>query len=419
MSYSSESVLSVTAQVSSTPDSDEHSLAFFFHNCITNDNKYYPCLANPDNNHLLTSIKAFSLSSISKDRRDLRLANSARLQYGKALRLTNAALGNPCRATKDETLLAILVLANYETLNGGADRTLDAWEQHIKGATSLLSLRGLDGVRQEAGRVLTLHVITSINAICLFKCLPTPAFVRTLYPKIFEYLYTPDSPAVQYQRVNLECADFRHAVTKHLITSPSEIIVRAAKLDMKLLAALANAPPDWEPEVILYSDTTRPDTDSGLPDFEMRYVNQATNYVWTSFRSSRILLHELVLGALSFTESIGGDVRAYQSARQHSSSVVQQCQKQILASMPQFTSQTSRDPWSQPSGPVRYHLPEVIHSSMPIMRALFHYGVLWPLFVAGICSSASPKIVDYVKDTFKYFGEELNIEQALVLRGML
>ncbi|KAH0354968.1 hypothetical protein KCU83_g2301, partial [Aureobasidium melanogenum] len=404
----------ISTHVSPLPmDSEDLSFAFFFNNCVINSNVYHNCVHEPDNQHLIAGIKAFGIANLSKHYSDTRLLISAQHQYATALNLTNLALRDPVQVKRDETLLAILILTNYETLTGGVTRTLDAWEHHVNGASSLLSLRGLDGVQGTAGRVLTLHVITSINVICLLRCLSTPPFIHLLQAKVFEYLYEPDNPAIRYQRINLECADFRHAVTYCQITSPDEIISRAAELDAKLTEAFANVPKSWEGEFIPHF-APRQSVEAGLPSFELRYADQATNYIWASFRSSRIMVNEIVL------QSIANDSDAHQSARTRSQAIMRQCQTEILAGMAQYTSGSKEMlPWSGFQRPVRYFVPEAVASDLPIMRALSGYGVLWPLFVAGSCSTSTRETKTYVAEVYRYFGEQLKIEQALVLRKMI
>jgi hypothetical protein len=389
-------------------DSEELSFAFFFNNCVINRNVYHACVYQPNNNHLIASIKAFGIANLSKHYSDKQLLTSSQHQYATALNLTNLALRDPLQVKRDETLLAILVLTNYETLTGGVTRTLDAWEQHVNGSASLLSLRGMDGVQGNTGRILTLHIITAINVICLLRDLPTPPFIHHLQAKVLEHLCEPDNPAVRYQRINLQCADFRHAVTSCLITSSEEIIYRASELDTMLTAAFTNMPPSWQAEVLTHF-VPRQSVKAGLPAFELRYTDQATNYIWTSYRSSRIMVNEVVL------QSIPNDTGAHQSVRARSETIMRQCQTEILAGLSQYNSKKGE----QFKRPDRYFVPEAASSDLPIMRALSGYGVLWPLFVAGTCSTATSEIKVYVAEVFRYFGEELKIEQALVLRKMI
>ena len=407
------SSLAIYGPVSPLPmDSDDVSFAFFFKHCVMNNN-YHACVYEPRNTHLIASIKAFGIANLSKHYSDKRLLMASQRQYATALNLTNLALRDPLQVKRDETLLAISVLTNYETLTGGVTRTLDAWEQHVNGSTALLSLRGLDGVQRTSGRILTLHVITTINVICLLRNLATPPFIYDLQAKVFEYLYEPENPAVRYQRINLQCADFRHAVTTCLIVSSEEIISRAAELDTKLIEAFSNLPPNWQPEIVTHF-VPQHSADSGLPGFDLRYTDQATNYIWTSYRSSRVMLNEVVL------QSIGDDTDAHRSIRGRAETIMRQCQTEILAAMSQYISKKDVTlPWVGFKRPDRYFVPEAASSDLPVMRALSGYGVLWPLFVAGSSSTSTPEVKNYVADVFTYFGKQLKIEQALVLRKMI
>lgn len=409
-----QSSLAISGPVSSLAmDSDDVSFAFYFQHCVMNNDLYFGCVYEPENRHLIASIKAFGIANLSKHYSDKRLLMASQQQYATALNLTNLALRDPLQVKRDETLLAISVLTNYETLTGGVTRTLDAWEQHVNGSTSLLSLRGLDGVQRTSGRVITLHIITNINVICLLRNLATPPFIYALQAKVFEYLFEPENPAVRYQRINLLCADFRHAVTSCRITSSEEIISRAAELDAQLIDAFTNLPSSWQPEIITHF-LPQHSAEAGLPGFELRYADQATNYIWTSYRSSRVMLNEVVL------QSIKNDTEAHESVRAHAETVMRQCQTEILAAMSQYVSKKNvHMPWEGYKRPDRFFVPEAASSDLPIMRALSGYGVLWPLFVAGTSSTSTPEIKDYVAEVFSYFGEQMKIEQALVLRKMI
>jgi len=394
---------------------EDHTLAYFFHNYVINSAKYHPSLEHSDNKHLLASIQAFGMAGIAKyHSTDRRLLYSARRHYVEALGGINSALQDEHRAIQDETLLAILVVTNYETLTGGVTRGLEAWEQHINGASALLNLRGTKGIEHSGGRVLTLQIITFINVVCLLKVLPTPPYIHELQAKISEYLYEPESPAVRYQSVNLECADFRHDVMHGLVSSIEDIMLRTAELDAKLLAAFENPPPSWEAKTVPELVDTETIHNRELPDFEIKYADQSTNHIWTAFASSRIMLHELVLRKLEDMDSHGNSNEVYRSAKLNSLSIVKACQTQILASMPHFMFHSSHL-----ARPVRYHVSEALESDLPTMRVLAGYGVMWPLLVAGTCSTATSAIRNYVKQVYRFFGEELRIEQALVLCKML
>lgn len=433
----------IISQVSPAVGNEDHCLAFFFHNYVINGDRYHPSVSVAGNEPLSASIRALSTAGLSKYHSDIRLSHSARHRYVQALSLTNTALEDTSSAVRDETLLAIVVLTSYETLTGGSERSLEAWMQHINGATTLLRLRGIEGIKHTDGRVLTMHVIGHINVACLLNNLPTPPFIYDLQEKIFEHLYDPESPAMRYQHVNLEFADFNHAVHNNLFSTPEETIARAIELEAKMVAALVDMPKYWKVGIV--PPAMIPDQHAikgGVPDFELRYRDQGVSYLWNSFHSSRILLRQTVLQNIQTIKSRNSDISKYTKLENHSRDVMRECQRNILASIPPYMRlhshaglllpdrrpqetadadglRTSLRQSREASSADRELMPEAFVSGLPAMHVLGGYGFLWPLFVAGYCSTTTPEILNCVKDMYEVLGKEMKIEQALVLRDML
>ncbi|KAG9679111.1 hypothetical protein KCU99_g8646, partial [Aureobasidium melanogenum] len=433
----------INIRASSSIGDDDQCLAFFFHNYVVNNKKFHPSISVVGNKHLFASIKALSIAGLSKYHSDTRLSHLARHQYVQALQLTNTALSDPQSAMRDETLLAIVVLTSYETLTGGLNRSLEAWVQHINGATTLLRLRGIDGIKHTDGRILTMHVIAFINIACLLNDLPIPPFIYDLQSRIFEFLYRPESPAARYQQVSLQFADFNHAFRHHLFSTPEDVIARATGIEAEMTAALVDMPIHWKAETL--PPARMPDDKTlkgGVPNFELQYKDQATSYVWNSFYSSRILLRQAVLKTVQHVESQDGDKSKYENLKLRCHSIMRDCQTHILASIPSFMRsqsytgfllpgrriqdpaeigdpQTLQNASNEPSKSDRELIPEAFVSELPVMHALGGYGFLWPLYVVGYCSTTTPEILEYVKDMYQVLGKTMKIEQALVLEDML
>ncbi|KAH0222826.1 hypothetical protein KCU86_g520, partial [Aureobasidium melanogenum] len=444
LSYQSGNLnTSVIYQVSSPIENDDQCLAFFFHNYVVNNNEFHPSISAVGNEHLFASIKALSIAGLSKYHSDTRLSQFARHQYVQALQLTNTALSDTQSAIRDETLLAVVVLTSYETLTGGSNRSLEAWVQHINGATALLRLRGIQGIKHTDGRILTMHVIAFINVTCLLNDLPIPPFIYDLQSKILKFLYRPESPAARYQQASLRFVDFNHAFQHHLFSTPEDIIARATGIEAEMTAALVDMPIYWKAETL--PPARMPDDKAlrgGVPNFELQYKDQATSYIWNSFYSSRILLRQAVLKTVQHIESQDGDKSKYANLKLRCRGILRDCQTQILASIPPFmrsqsyigfllpgrriqdpaeieNPQNLLDPSKETSKIDRELVPEAFVSELPVMHALSGYGFLWPLFVVGYCSTATPEILEYVKDMYQVLGKTMKIEQALVLKDML
>lgn len=69
------------------------------------------------------------------------LTRTTSVMYGTALSHTNASLADPCTAAADMTLLAVLLLALFESLSLRGPSSRIAWLAHARGTQALLSLR--------------------------------------------------------------------------------------------------------------------------------------------------------------------------------------------------------------------------------------------------------------------------------------
>ncbi|KAH0060633.1 hypothetical protein KCU72_g1437, partial [Aureobasidium melanogenum] len=213
--------------------------------------------------------------------------------------------------------------------------------------------------------------------------------------------------------------------------------------EAEMTAALVDMPIYWKAETL--PPARMPDDKAlrgGVPNFELQYKDRATSYIWNSFYSSRILLRQAVLKTVQHIESQDGDKSKYANLKLRCRGILRDCQTQILASIPPFmrsqsyigfllpgrriqdpaeieNPQNLLDPSKETSKIDRELVPEAFVSELPVMHALGGYGFLWPLFVVGYCSTATPEILEYVKDMYQVLGKTMKIEQALVLKDML
>jgi hypothetical protein len=95
---------------------------------------------------LQSSVNAVSLASLAINTKSAHIMNRAREEYGAALKITNSALRSRDTAIKDTTLIAIILLSMYENFVCEDAEPLKAMWKHIVGASTLLLLRGTEGV---------------------------------------------------------------------------------------------------------------------------------------------------------------------------------------------------------------------------------------------------------------------------------
>ncbi|KAH8662536.1 hypothetical protein BX600DRAFT_320800 [Xylariales sp. PMI_506] len=93
--------------------------------------------------------------------------------YQRGLRAVQTALNSNSDAVKDETLVAVWMLAIYELLTGSPQTTPrpgpDAWHLHINGIALLLKIRGIEQVNSPRGRSLfwIMHAHILIRSLML------------------------------------------------------------------------------------------------------------------------------------------------------------------------------------------------------------------------------------------------------------
>ncbi len=100
--------------------------------------------------------------------------------YTEALGATNAALSDPCTATKDATLASILLLSLFETLMWMPSRTPRSYRAHGQGAVALIKLRGAQQLQTAVGRNLFRQVYNMIFVNSVRDRTPPPPELVTL-----------------------------------------------------------------------------------------------------------------------------------------------------------------------------------------------------------------------------------------------
>lgn len=96
-----------------------------------------------DDSALSLATEAVAMAVMAKTPDNERLNQYAAHLYGRALAATQQAMQDPAQATSDETLLAILLFALYESIVSSEHSTA-AWTKHIDGAVAIVRARGVE-----------------------------------------------------------------------------------------------------------------------------------------------------------------------------------------------------------------------------------------------------------------------------------
>ena len=248
------------------------------------------CKNGDDNDPLLASISAVGLASYANLVHGPQLLNRARMDYVKALRLTNAALRSPTEVRKDSTLFSVIILSIFEMVAGANEHSLEAWTEHINGASALLKLRGPNQFRTKAGQQLFVLVTSNIMISCVQRTIPVPEHVVELRSLAGKVMDSSTWPAWQVSEVIFEFANFRAAVRDCDIVGPKAIIEAGLQLDRKFVDAFTTTPESWKYRSV-YIDY---DDDCIWNRRYDVYNDYWTAQIWNGMRSCRILIHEMI-----------------------------------------------------------------------------------------------------------------------------
>ena len=351
---------------------------------------------------LSASIHAASLASFSNEFNSGDVLRQSREQYGRALRLTNSALGSPKEATKDSTLIAVMLLGLYEILTCTNQSSSTSWMDHINGATVLLRLRGRQQLKTKLGLRMFKQVIVSIIASCIQHEVPIPAHIITLQGYAMESL--GDNPAWRFLDTTMRFANLRASIKDGSLIDRDEIIDAAMKVDDDLVKWCETTPLQWRYETLFT------DADPALvyEGYYHLYQDHHKAHVWNSVRMSRICLCQIIVGQILRYDSPPGSpiLPDHTALIQLSANTVARMASEICASVPQFTEQ-----------PVSSSTQEAgLGSSDNVAGGYF---LLWPLFIVGTLPDLPDSLHQWVIERLLFIGHSKKIPQAIHVAEML
>lgn len=204
---------------------------------------------------LKTSIIASGLAIEANAKRDSQLLVQARRNYAIALSKINSALRSPAEAAKDSVLLAIIVLAVFETCCGSNQLSMKAWTEHINGASTLIRMRG----RSQLNNKISFGVFIYGTGQLLLSCMQReiPMHPEILELRKFAFSNIPSDTGWVFLRKCDECTVFRAAIKSGAIADPELILSTALRLDNEMAQVFDNASPGWMYETV-YTDVESP-----------------------------------------------------------------------------------------------------------------------------------------------------------------
>jgi hypothetical protein len=353
------------------------------------------CSQTTADEHLLASMSAVGLASLSNSLHTPELLNRSRKDYITALHLTNAALRSPTDVKKDSTLFSVMILSIYETITGSDTRSLAAWTKHINGATALVKLRGREQFKTTAGQRMFLQVLSYLMLSCIQRTLAMPAHMIELRETAAKYMDV-NKAAWQTSGAIIDFTLLRAAIRNGEILGPKSIIEKALALDQRFADIFADPPKEFRYKKVY----TKENPHLVWKGMYHVYATHWTAQIWNGTRTCRILLHEAIRDQILVDSTAMEPYLTTEEAKlQHDASVgiMMECQRDILASVPQHTgAQDSMEPAS-------------------LLEGSRGYFILWPLYLVGVMDLSTNDVRDWVAQRLRGLSDVAGISQAKVL----
>nr|POF02222.1 hypothetical protein CFP56_65487 [Quercus suber] len=390
------------------------------------------------------ALRATSLACYAKCVRSFDLQRASHRAYVEAISLLNKSLSCAATATHDATLFSINLLQLYEVFTGDSKRSISDWAAYIKGAATILKLRGRQQFRSSVSRQVSLHCVRSLLICCLQQNMRLPDCIEDIVASLAENIKTVGC-GIKTLQAMVEFNQLRHDVRNGILRDCQRIITRALRIDRHLSDTCANySSSTCGSDMNLDSEWDQPHV---LGDSCHRYYQLPAAKMLNYVRTVRVLLHAQVRHTI-MAESEHSACALYQL--DESTNICRTLQYDILASVPRHLGLVSGAeidmiPLSDsnitlqamplqatndnPEGPDRNSMwrqagscsgAKIHFGTKPLsLRVSSAIDFIWPLWIAGMIFPATPEMKAYCANILSLIGAEVGIGHALVLSNLL
>ena len=404
----------------------------FYQNYVVGETKGYNFMgqyysAAGQDEHLIRSIDAVSLAYLNYQMRSESAQAEARLQYVHALKLTGKALQSPELATKDSTMISILLLDLYEKITNKEPQRDGAWVAHLIGALSLVQLRGDEQFRRPDGLRMLARLSTNILISCVASGRAVPEAVIGLLAAITSPFAKPSGPKWREVELMVEFARLKSQL-KHNLLSDDEIVGTAMDLDTQFLTLSRQLPPSWQHKTVYVHEKSAHHYET----YHYIYTEEHIGQMWNVFRLTRILICELIFSHCLKPSPIDpASAASSQSSPAHyATTTIDQLSREICATVPESLGDSSKFFCKDPTTTASTDLPPIatIQDTRGIslarqanaMQYMPCYRLIFPLYVAAQAPTASnPAIKQYAIQQLRFMADHHGIENALAVAEIL
>ncbi|KAF2099480.1 hypothetical protein NA57DRAFT_55445 [Rhizodiscina lignyota] len=371
------------------PSLRDQAIGLFFHQlsaepgCI---NYIKPVYRTFENGFLEDLFESIGLAFMSASTSGNNLMSEAWKKYASVLRSVNTALGDMGSATSDETLIAVLLLALFESITCDTPRSLRSWDRHCDGATAIVNARGTEQFQSELGLKVFYHVRDYLMIQAYQKRVCIPRTILELACAADAVDPTIDIAEKSLFHINASVCSLRHQETS-TNADPSGLLSFAKCIDEEFENWVDTIPDHYKFTIV---PDNSPDTLNGLYH---TYPSFAASRIWNIYRCGRILTQEVVVRQL-LSGQTGLDPWSTSSQLQSSRATTAQLCADICASVPSFLKSGS-------------------------LRAATGHALLWPLYVVATTTNVEPSTRSWVVTELREISRRTAVLQGMGLADAL
>ena len=385
--------------------------------------EYLPGLYSPSGQeeHLSASVEAVGLASLANELCSMEVHKESKARYIRAIQATNVALRCPVSATRDSTLVSVLLLGLFEAITRRTQLTLYSWEKHVKGALELIKMRGHQQVDTHLGLQLLKQASGRAVISAIRNKAEIPAHIISLVTAGFQYAIKEDM-SWSFAIVHFRFTNLLAAINAGSLSDPEVIITVAMDVDQDLVAWSRALPPSWQYEIVYAKQVPSESTYEGYYHLYRTHKIAETMNAW---RMTRIQVNRIIVEQVLRQNSMLIRVQENAALMCEAQSNVRRMASEICATVPQYVELPDR---ASISGSTTQHAllssndtPK--HNDWSYRSGFTHttqsYGIIWPLMVVAACPSPDSTRPAWIVNRLQYIGRHMKNPQALLAFDIL
>ncbi len=441
-------------------DLETQAMAFYYQNFLIKGGSQVHGFILPSRTELYHIMLALGYSGLSRSASfaDPSQAHGlGEMAYIEAVRGVKSAVFRPTETDIEATLLAVHLLAMYESTatrrrgkaDAGLGTMMSAWSNHIHGAAALLEARGITHFE-------TLQqIFVPLCMDCIKRGVPLPENMFKLYNKAKQRAPDRRAPLVRSLDMIVAFCHFYGQVRSHRTTNYRHVIAQAQALDAEAQAVFEHADDNFSYETV--PDGTKELSEEEIaiqiPTSHHKYPSFHAAEFWNGHRIVRIAMNQMIrsmlLLGITATPPVFSDGTHYRLL-QHATDNLQTLQDGILSSLPQYLGlthgkqhhgsdgpsflwqswpntreayQSMSSGWSnrkQAPSPENPTTPQMVSSmAPPLTKPGGGSNLPWALFTLGTTEIATKPLKRWLVARLNYIGEKYSIQQAFFLADKL